>query len=150
MKNNSIRIIKRLVLVVVVILLVIGGLWAIIGSLVSSAAQADRLLEEDGELLRKAVQRIENSEERVYFHRLYASAETQDEELNRIVNQLFNSVYTIISRSDNSIVFTRWTRWKDFGAGLAYSLDEDNEPFVEYSKTVTPLSESQWYYFEAN
>ena len=54
MKNNSIRIIKRLVLVVVVILLVIGGLWAIIGSLVSSAAQADRLLEEDGELLRKA------------------------------------------------------------------------------------------------
>lgn len=56
--------------------------------------------------------------------------------------------YHSISKFENTITFTIWTRFNDFGSGLAYSINVMDEPEIQYLTELEPLSEDGWYYYE--
>ena len=73
----------------------------------------------------------------------------EDEKVKKAINWLFKRRgYKIIDKTDNTISFTRWTRLMDFGAGIAYSINEKDEPVLQYLTKLEALSEDGWYYYE--
>lgn len=55
--------------------------------------------------------------------------------------------YHSISKSGNTIDFLYWSGSTDIGCGLAYSINGTDLPDVQFCTTLTPLSESGWYYY---
>ena len=70
-----------------------------------------------------------------------------DNDVVEALDQLFNSGCLEIGKQGNTIYFLRWTRWKDFGAGLAFTI-QGQDPHVDYIISFEPLSQNQWYYYE--
>lgn len=68
----------------------------------------------------------------------------------KALDQLFDDGYLEIGKQGDTIYFLRWTRWNDFGAGLAYTIHKEQNPKVDYIVNFEPLSQDQWYYYETN
>ncbi len=114
---------------------------------------AEKILENDGELLKIVVKYLENSEEVEYIHKTALRDDKEaieDEKVIEAINELFNRKYDAITKDENTICFQRWTRLKDFGAGVAYSINGVDEPKIDYVIKIEPLSKEQWYYYEEN
>ena len=56
--------------------------------------------------------------------------------------------YKGINRDGNTISFLKWTRLMDFGSGIVYSINREDEPVLQYLTKIEPLSENGWYYYE--
>lgn len=57
--------------------------------------------------------------------------------------------YNRITKSNQTIIFEKWD-WFEMDRGIAYPLCEENQPVVEFLIKAEPLSESGWYYYEAD
>ena len=57
--------------------------------------------------------------------------------------------YNCITKRDQTIVFEKWD-FTEMDRGIAYSVREGNRPVVQYLIKAEPLSESGWYYYEAD
>jgi len=74
-----------------------------------------------------------------------------DSKVSEAIATLHRNGYQAISKSDNAVVFLRWTGF-DVGKGVAYSIDG----YVPYGDAllfltwIEPLSIGGWYYYEAN
>lgn len=71
-----------------------------------------------------------------------------DSEVVEALDKLFNDGCLEVGKQGDTIYFLRWTRWKDFGAGLAYTVRDGVLPDVDYIKGYEPLSQARWYYYE--
>lgn len=60
---------------------------------------------------------------------------------------LLTGRYKNISKSQNTIVIEQWSNIGDIGCGIAYSIDSDAEPVIEYVTELQPLNEDGWYYY---
>lgn len=130
---------------------IVGLAWAGILSLAPpDVNKAEKLLESDGELLETVVNYLKNSDENIYIHKYMPYDDIEDEAVKKAIKKLFFRKYDAISKYGNTIEFLRWTRWKDFGAGIAYSINGEDKPVIEYVIKLEPLSKDHWYYFEEN
>jgi len=65
---------------------------------------------------------------------------------------LFERGYQVISKSDNTVTFTRWTRFRRAGLGIAYVTDHRpisrrELPFLALLEPIDPEGGARWYYF---
>lgn len=74
-------------------------------------------------------------------------ASISDSSVTDAIRQLHGKGYTIIIRTGNTIYFQQWTRFMGAGCGIAYSIDHNLEPRMEYLTELKPLSQSGWYYY---
>lgn len=73
-----------------------------------------------------------------------------DESIRPTLDRLYHNGYQFISmdREENTIVFEYWSRTMgDQSCGLAYVLDEESQPEVQFIIESEPLSVKGWYYF---
>ncbi len=79
----------------------------------------------------------------------YTSIKINDETVKKAVNNLIDKRgYISIQRTDNTISFAMWCRLSDVSRGVAYSIDKEHEPTLEYLTELQPLEEEGWYYYE--
>lgn len=64
----------------------------------------------------------------------------EDDAVKKAIKKIFFRKYDAISKDENSIEFFKWTRWKDFGAGISYSINGEDEPIIDYVTKLEPLS----------
>ena len=142
----------RCLAVLLPVVLVLGSLWIGLWLLAPpNKKEAEMLLKTDEKLLKTVTTYLENSGyESMSFNKTFADSQVEDEEVAKTINKLFNRGYDAIGLQGNTIYFLRWTRLKDFGAGLAYSINGTDEPQMEYLVKIEELSEEQWYYYEEN
>ena len=74
----------------------------------------------------------------------------EDEAVVNAIDWLGKRGYSIMDKTENTIYFQRWTRFKDFGSGIAYSINGKDEPELQFLTKLEPLSEDGWYYYEAD
>jgi len=74
--------------------------------------------------------------------------EIEDADVVELVQNLRRRGYSSIGKSGNTINFLRWPRRNHF-RGIAFSLDGE-EPTVDYLTRLVPLSQMNWYYYEAD
>ena len=75
-----------------------------------------------------------------------------NDEVVKAIDRLFAYGFTRISKDeeDNCIEFLKHTAFSDRSAGLAYSVDGENAPILQYLTKLEPLSQEGWYYYEAD
>ncbi len=79
----------------------------------------------------------------------YNSLMITDETVKKAVNNLIDKRgYISMERTDNTISFAMWCRLSDVSRGIAYSIDKEHEPTLEYLTELEPLEEDGWYYYE--
>ena len=72
----------------------------------------------------------------------------EDDVFEAAIKRLFNKgEIKEITRLENSVVFLKWTRGRDFGAGIVFS-ESHQKPVIFYQTIIEPLSEIGWYYYE--
>ena len=87
--------------------------------------------------------------------KMFTGVETKDEKINdetvlKSLKYLFDyRGYMRIGKSGNTIYFDKWMFGEET-RGLAYSINDTDEPIVEFLTNLEPLSENQWFYFEAD
>ena len=69
-----------------------------------------------------------------------------DKEVKNALNTLIDYGYSSIRKSENTIIFIRWTNL-DNGRGIVYSTDGE-EPNLQFLTKLEPLSKVNWYYYE--
>lgn len=142
---------KKIALVVAMAFLVSWcALCAAYLSMPVGAEKAELALKKDEELLERVVYLFSETDTHLYFHRTFVNNTDESEALNKAVTKLFFRGYKIIYNRENTVIFTRWIRWKDFGAGLAYTFDKTRGPDIEYLVELEELSKEGWYYYESN
>ena len=70
-----------------------------------------------------------------------------DSSVTNAIQRLHTKGYTIIIRTGNTIYFQQWTRLMDAGCGIAYSINHNRQPEIQYLTELIPLSQSGWYYY---
>lgn len=144
-----------IILTAFIIVFALVGLWCVISLSVPSEKSAERILKKDKELLDTVVTYVVNADRDISLlaYNYEASSnynDIRDESVKKAIESLFNRGYISIATEDHSVFFLRWTKWRDFGAGLAYTLDENDEPQGYYLSKASPLSQKCWYYYEEN
>ena len=72
-----------------------------------------------------------------------------DDAVVKAVHRLLNKRgYRAINKNGNTISFLRWIKIIDFVSGIAYSINEEDKPKLQFLTLLEPLSESGWYYYE--
>ena len=76
----------------------------------------------------------------------------ENDEVVKAIDRLFAYGVTNIYKNEkeNTIQLVKYIRFRDFNAGLLYSLDGANEPTHQYLTKLEPLSQEGWYYYEAD
>ena len=64
-----------------------------------------------------------------------------------IFRLLDNNAYINISIANDTICLLQWTGPQDIGCGVAYSLNPDRLPDVEFGTTLIPIGTDGWYYY---
>lgn len=137
----------------ILILLLIGIVWNLyIFLLPPSEKSAKIILNNDNDLLQSVAVYLEQSDcDSLYFHKYIGrDSDTVDDEILKDVDELFKRGYKAVGKSGNTIFFLRWTRWRDFGAGIAYSIDNNSKPQIDYMVKLEKLHIDGWYYYESN
>lgn len=75
-----------------------------------------------------------------------------DDEVNQAIKKLFHEGCYVITKSDenNCISFSFWSRFRDYGAGILYSIDGINVPTEYYLTKRESIGVDRWYYYEAD
>ncbi len=81
---------------------------------------------------------------------LSGDVEIDNDDVVVAVKKLFSHGFKIISKNkkSNCIHFLKHTRFNDYGAGLAYSIDGINDPDLTYLTKLEKLTSPNWYYYE--
>ncbi len=139
---------------IILFIIFIAVVWKIILSFIPpDVNKAEKILDEDSKLIETVVDYLKNSDEDIYINKLttyYDIDKIEDKEVVKAVEKLLAKGYDAIIKDGNTICFLRWTFWRDFGAGIAYSINGVDEPEIEYVKKLEPLSKDGWYYYEEN
>jgi hypothetical protein len=84
----------------------------------------------------------------VVFASGYGDISIEDSQVVKAIKILLKRKgYSVISKKGNTIHFQRSTVFRNFGSGIAYSID-GSEPILQYLTKLEPLSEPNWYYYE--
>ena len=144
-KNNI-----RFVIVLVLIAGIVGLVCSTIYSLKPPGKEEmEKFFNKDRELLEMVVCYLEKSGcDSVYIHKNMIVDGIEDETVVKAIDQLFKRGYKGVTKDGNTISFLRWTRLMDFGSGIAYSINEVDDPVLQYLTKLDPLSEKRWYYYE--
>jgi hypothetical protein len=94
---------------------------------------------------------INCQDDSVYIHNADSEEITNIEDLQVVdaIKTLFGKGYSLIAKNGDTIHFQRSTRLMDFQSGIAYSID-GSEPQLPYLTKLDPLSDPNWYYYEAD
>ena len=87
------------------------------------------------------------STEGVMFVNSVGFVDIDDSQVVNAISLLQKKGYSVIIKKENTIHFQRSTKFRDFGSGVAYSID-GGEPQLHTFTMVEPLSEPNWYYYE--
>lgn len=145
--------IKSAIISLLVIIIVVCAIVKIIYLNIPGIKSADLILERDEEKLEKIIDYLQKNEiSKFHIHsnnKTDIEKEVDDEEVQKALKKLFDKGYEYIERDGNTVSFYIWILWKDFAAGIAYSIDGVREPKIPYEIKKEPLSKEQWYYFVA-
>lgn len=138
--------------IIILFAVVVIALFAIInvaGELLPSKKIAQRVYDADCDSLKNVVQYLSkfDTDWLITAEKPYGDT-INDNNVVEALDQLFESGYLEIGKQGHTIYFLRWTRWKDFGAGLAYTIHREHNPKVDYIVNFERLSQDQWYYYE--
>ena len=148
--NKKMKVMVGFIVVIICVAFVVI-IWVVISSFTSDKNKAEKVFNEDRELLETVTYYLESIDhENMYFYKTMPVDGIEDKSVSEAVVLLFNRGYDAIGKSGNTIFFLRWTRLKDFGAGFAYSINKKYKPTMEYLLKLEPLSVNGWYYYEAN
>ena len=76
--------------------------------------------------------------------------EIEDEAVIKSLNRIFGKRgYRVIGKNDNTIFFQEWA-FLEKNRGIAYSINGEDKPVVEFLIKLEALSEDGWFYYEAN
>ncbi len=70
-----------------------------------------------------------------------------NETVNTAIQHLFKEGYISINKSGNTIWFLQWKGTQDIGCGIAYSIDGETIPEIEFTTKLIPMSKDSWYYY---
>ena len=79
--------------------------------------------------------------------------EIKDNKANNAIKRLLGSSlfakkqYRFIIRERNTIIFAQWSNSQQVGCGIAYSINKEVSPSIQYCTKLVPLSENGWYYY---
>ena len=76
--------------------------------------------------------------------------EIEDEAVTKALKRLFEKrEYRVIGRNDNTVFFQKWA-FLEKECGIAYSINGEDKPVVEFLVKLEVLSEDGWFYYEAD
>lgn len=70
------------------------------------------------------------------------------EVLAAVKRLMFRKGYINMAKEGNTINFTMWRGIADVMKGIAYSIDGENKPTLQFLTKLEPLKEPGWYYYE--
>lgn len=71
-----------------------------------------------------------------------------DSSVNASIDNLLGAgLYQRIDKSGNTICFEQWDGLQDIGCGIAYSINGNDPPEVQFMTELVPLSQDGWYYY---
>ena len=70
-----------------------------------------------------------------------------DSEIEEAVDRLLDGKYEKISKSNNTIRLVQWRRFNDVGCGVAYAINSQGLPEVQYVTELIPMETEGWYYY---
>lgn len=74
----------------------------------------------------------------------------EDEAVIKAIKRLFKKRgYKAIGKESNTIYFEKWGLGED-RHGIAYSINGEDEPVLQFLVKLEPLSEAGWYYYNDN
>lgn len=76
------------------------------------------------------------------------SVRINDEDFSKAIESLFSAKIKKIYKQNDEIIFLRWTRFNDFGAGIVFSNGIEEDFSIEYLTKIEQLSNKGWYYYE--
>ena len=144
---------KGILISLLILLVVIPLLFLIVRSCAVSVVpgknSAQHLYDSDRNALETVAQYLAESEEDwlISPEKSYGN-QIDDVEVTEALDRLFDSGYQWVGKQGQTVYFHRWSLWKDFGAGLAYTVKDGVRPKVDYITGYEPLSQARWYYYE--
>ena len=73
--------------------------------------------------------------------------EIDNVEIIEAINTLKKHGYDVIEKNEHTIFFQRWSNL-DNSRGIAYSINSELQPDLQFLTRLEPLSENGWYYYE--
>ena len=86
---------------------------------------------------------------------MFTGAKTRDKEIEgeaviKTMNRLVRKRgYRVIGRNDNTIFFRKWDFFEK-ERGIAFSINGEDPPQIEFLVKLEALSEQSWFYYEAD
>lgn len=71
----------------------------------------------------------------------------ENETAMKAINRIFKRGYHLILKNGNTISFEKWCFGEEHH-GLAYSINSEDEPVLQFLTELDQLSENGWYYYE--
>ena len=143
--------IKYIVLVIFLIAILPVSLWLVATNIdTASKDNAEKYFKKDKDDIILVTDYLVNSNSSSISINDTDIITIKDEKVKEAFNRLFKKKYSAIDKNNNAIEFTIWTRFNNFGSGIVYSINNEEEPTIEYLTKLVPLSEDGWYYYEAD
>ncbi len=77
--------------------------------------------------------------------------EIEDEAATEAIHYLLEiQGYDYIKRKDNTIFFQEWSALRDNSRGIAYSINREDKPEIQFLTRLEPLDNKGWYYYEVD
>ena len=74
----------------------------------------------------------------------------ENEAVIKAIGRIFKKQgYSVIGKNNNTIYFQKWSMFEE-DRGIAYSINGNDKPIVEFLTKLEPLSKNGWYYYEAD
>ena len=70
-----------------------------------------------------------------------------DAKTEEAINRLLDTGYENMAKVQNTIKFQEWHRFNDVGCGVAYTINEQDLPEIQYVTEIIPLEKDGWYYY---
>ena len=70
-----------------------------------------------------------------------------DSEIEEAVNRLLDGKYKGMSKYNNTISLLQWCRFNDVGCGVAYAINNEDLPDIQYATELIPLEKEGWFYY---
>ena len=98
---------------------------------------------------------VKSNFENIYFFEKQGRIIADFEELvieqisikNAIDRLITNGDFLEISKEGDTLIFEMWNGSLDVGCGVAYSINCNNAPEIQFQTELIPLGESGWYYY---
>jgi hypothetical protein len=149
---SVIKVTLTVIGVIAVILFIAGALFlhVVLPEPLSQKATAKDFAKNQDNILLVTRYLINCNDNSVYINtNSEEAASIEEPQVTDAINTLYGKGYRVINKNGNTIHFQRSTRLMDFESGIAYSID-GSEPRLTFLTKLVSLSESNWYYYEAD